>query len=202
MKLRRRVQSSSTNVRASFFRVQYDRTMSALRLIVNANSFATFYVAPRYPIRRKMGARSQRRCLPGLISNPEVKPYCVNPNTVVRKSTEKDVTVPLFFHSEVDPQTSTSVGRLAASPFWSCGLFCVIFIFILRYINLLIHFSATIRASSSSMLIQCGQWRGLIAVPIVTANMFGSDDVGIHLAIICTVLVPPPELPKPVLELI
>ena len=49
------------------------------------------------PIRKKMGARSQRRCLPGPIPNPEVKPFCVCPNTVVRESTETAVTVPLFF---------------------------------------------------------------------------------------------------------
>ena len=75
------------------------RTLSALRLIVHANSFfiATFIVVLIDPIRRKMGARSQRWCLPGLIPNPEVKPACVSPNTVVRESTGKEVTVPLFF---------------------------------------------------------------------------------------------------------
>src|SRR6056300_472140 len=55
------------------------------------------YVAS-YPIRKEMGARSQRRCLPGPIPNPEVKPYCVSPITVVRESTGKEVTVPLSFH--------------------------------------------------------------------------------------------------------
>ena len=65
-----------------------------------------------YPIRKEMGARSQRRCLPGPIPNPEVKPFCVSPITVVRESTGKEVTVPLSFHFGIlDPK-----GRLRPVP--------------------------------------------------------------------------------------
>ena len=73
------------------------RTSSALRLISMPIHDAT--PCRVIPIRKKMGARSQRRCLPGPIPNPnpEVKPFCVCPNTVVRESTGTAVTVPLFF---------------------------------------------------------------------------------------------------------
>ena len=80
------------------------RTSSALRLISMPIHDAT--PCRVIPIRKKMGARSQRWCLPGLIPNPEVKPTCVSPNTVVRESTGKEVTVPLFFHSN-----SSNIGR-------------------------------------------------------------------------------------------
>ena len=39
-------------------------------------------------------------------------------------------------------------------------------------------------------------------MPIDTANIFGSDQVGTHLATIGNVVLHPPELPKPVLEII
>jgi hypothetical protein len=78
------------------------RTMSALRLKDHANSIATLRRA--HPIRKEMGARSQRRCLPGPIPNPEVKPSCVSPITVVRESTGKEVTVPLSFHLGSSPR--------------------------------------------------------------------------------------------------
>ena len=39
-------------------------------------------------------------------------------------------------------------------------------------------------------------------MPIDTANIFGSDQVGIHLSTIGNVVLHPPELPKPVLDII
>ena len=71
-----------------------------------------------YPIQEEMGARSQRRCLPGPIPNPEVKPFCVSPITVVRESTGKK-SVPLSFHlGFLDPQ-----GRLRPDLHWRPAFF-------------------------------------------------------------------------------
>ncbi len=49
--------------------------------------------------------------LPGPISNPEVKPSCVDSGTVVRKPTGKIVAVPLFFHISPQHKLTTDVSQ-------------------------------------------------------------------------------------------
>ena len=124
-----------------------------------------------------MGARSQRRCLPGPIPNPAVKPFCVSPITVVRKSTGKEVTVPHSFHlgSFLDPSGRLRpVLRSGDRPF-------------LRSVIKHHVFEPTLK-------------EGSIAMPIDTVDIFGSDQVGIHLASVGSVVFHPPELPQPILE--
>ena len=129
------------------------------------------------PIREEMGARSQRRCLPGPIPNPEVKPFCVSPITVVRESTGKEVTVPLSFHpgSILDPS-----GRLRPVLLHGDRPF-------LRSVNHHHVFEPTHTEGSNPM-------------PIDTVDIFGSDQVGIHLASVGRVVFHPPEMPTPILE--
>ena len=130
-----------------------------------------------YPIRKEMGARSQRRCLPGPIPNPEVKPFCVSPITVVRESTGKEVTVPLSFHLGY-PRPARA---LKAGPPTEAGLFCV-------------------QATPKTPRFRTQAPRSCHTMPIDTVDIFGSDQVGIHLAAVGGVVFHPPELPKPVLE--
>ena len=126
-----------------------------------------------------MGARSQRRCLPGPIPNPEVKPFCVSPITVVRESTGKEVTVPLSFHlGFLDPQ-----GRLRPDLRWRPAFFA--FYGIMKH-----HVLELARKGRDEHM------------PIDTVDIFGSDQAGIHLASVAGVLFHPPELPQPTVDIL
>ena len=126
-----------------------------------------------------MGARSQRRCLPGPIPNPEVKPFCVSPITVVRESTGKEVTVPLSFHlGFLDPQ-----GRLRPDLRWRPAFFAF-------------------RQPTEHHVLELARKGRDEHMPIDTVDIFGSDQAGIHLASVDKVLFHPPELPKPTVDIL
>ena len=132
-----------------------------------------------YPIRKEMGARSQRKVFTWSHSEPRsqallrLSHYCGT-----RVHGKGSHCAPLF-----SPRVPRPARALKAGPPLEAGLFCV-------------------QQITKHHVLELARKGRDEHMPIDTVDIFGSDQVGIHLASVGGVLFHPPELPEPTVEIL